>query len=389
MSYFNYDPFFGDEEDENKREKKTENGFIDPFFSEDDKPKKTIEIDAVEEKDTEPTHSYEQNRYYNGNGNYNNGGNGSSNHYPPNGNYHEKTVKQHGIGLIIAIMIPILVITNVLTGVLVFNSLWAETKESYDAEIHKLLQKETNLTIDTTSLLAYNVAKTQMDNCLEITASSSTSAGSGTGYIVSESGYVITNAHVVTYEQTVRTGIGPAAMTTTKTYVCPTITCAFADNETAYVLTIVDYDLDLDIALCKMENPPKNLTCVKFADSTLLQYGEPCVAIGNAGGYGLATTEGIISAPIQYFTLSGDNFTTAAIQHSAAINPGNSGGPLFNMYGLVIGMNTFKLIPTTELGTDGMGFAIPSAVIKDYINGLNLSDLSISYTSYTGSTTAE
>ncbi len=382
MSYFNYDPFFGDEEDENKRNKKTTNGFIDPFFSEND-DEKPIEIRAIDEKDTEESKPFEE-RHFGYGGSNGNGGGHNDNPPPKNyGGYNQKAVKQHGIGLIIAIMIPILVITNVLTGVLVFNSLWKETKESYDAEIHKLLQKETNLTIDTTSLLAYNVAKTQMDNCIEIKASSSTSAGSGTGFIVSESGYVITNAHVITYEQTVRTGIGPAAMTTTKTYVCPTITCSFADNETAYVLTVVDYDLDLDIALCKIENAPKNLTCVKFADSTLLQYGEPCVAIGNAGGYGLATTEGIVSAPIQYFTLSGDNFTTAAIQHSAAINPGNSGGPLFNMYGLVIGMNTFKLIPTTELGTDGMGFAIPSAVIKDYINGLNLSDLYISYTTYT------
>lgn len=386
MSYFNYDPFFNDEEDENKRNKdrKTENGFIDPFFSDDEKPEqKPIEIRAIDETETKP----EENRSFGGSGSGNsyNGGNGGYN----GGDYRGRTVKQHGIGLIIAIMIPILVITNVLTGVLVFNSLWKEAKASYDEEIHKLVSKETNLTIDTTSLLAYNVAKTQMDNCVEIKAISTTSAGSGTGFIVSENGYIITNAHVVTYEQTIRTGVGPASTTTTKTYVCPTITCAFADNETAYALTVVAYDLDLDIAVCKFQNAPKNLSCVKFSDSTLLQYGEPCVAIGNAGGYGLATTEGIVSAPIQYFNLSGDNFTTAAIQHSAAINPGNSGGPLFNMYGLVIGMNTFKLIPTTELGTDGMGFAIPSAVIKDYVNGLNLPDLTISYTTYSGTSTNE
>ena len=380
MSYFNYDPFFGDEDDQDKRSENNQpkNGFIDPFFSDNNDENDKPEVRVLETRDDDSSQNV-------GNGSGNGGNHRPQEPQRPYKPYREKTKRQYGIGLIIAIMIPLLVITNVLTGVIMFNTLWQDAKTSYDKEIHKLLSKETNLTIDTTSLLAYNVAKTQMDNCLEIKAVSSTSSGSGTGYIISESGYVVTNAHVITYEQTVRTGIGPGSVTTTKTYVCPTITCAFADNETEYPLTVVAYDEELDIALCKMENAPSDLSCVKFADSTLLQYGEPCVAIGNAGGYGLATTEGIVSAPIQYFNLSGKSSTTSAIQHSAAINPGNSGGPLFNMYGLVIGMNTFKMIPTTEVGTDGMGFAIPSAVIKDYINGLNLSDLMISYTTYSDS----
>ncbi|MEG2117475.1 MAG: trypsin-like peptidase domain-containing protein, partial [Clostridia bacterium] len=128
--------------------------------------------------------------------------------------------------------------------------------------------------------------------------------------------------------------------------------------------------------------PPSNLRAAKFGDSTLLSFGEPCVAIGNAKGYGLAVTEGVISAPIQYYNLSSrDNALTAAVQHSAAINQGNSGGPLFNMYGLVVGINSFKLTSaTSEVAIDGMGFAIPSAVAKDYVNGLNISGLNISYT---------
>ena len=134
-------------------------------------------------------------------------------------------------------------------------------------------------------------------------------------------------------------------------------------------------------AVCKFKVVPTNLVPVTFADSTLLSYGEPCIAIGNAQGYGLATTEGVISAPIQYYKLtSRDEALTSAVQHSAAINPGNSGGPLFNMYGQVIGINSFKLTGNSDLAIDGMGFAIPTAVAKDYVNGLRIDGLTIKYT---------
>lgn len=438
MSYFNYDPFFGNEDEDNKQNenKKDLNNPFDEsrngadLSSLDKVDKEKISNDSqthlvdnngdsinavvnsqnndnaespnAEEKLSESTPFEKSNdcqkplpanffgeqqkdssqSYGDGynNGNYNNypngfGGNGN------NGGYVEKK-KRHGVGLILAILIPILIITNIFTCVFVFNKVWADAKTEYDAKLESLINQETNLTIDTTSLLAYNVTKSQLKNTVEISSTYSSGASNGTGFVISKDGYIVTNAHVVLYERTIRTGIGPSATTKTEVAVAEKITVNFVGSETLYSLQVISYDSDLDIAVCKMVNPPSNLSYVKFADSTLLQFGEPCVAIGNAEGYGLAVTEGVISSPIQYFTLSGKNSTTAAIQHSAAINPGNSGGPLFNMYGLVVGMNTFKLITNSDVGTDGMGFAIPSAVIKDYVNGLNIQGLTISYTSY-------
>jgi len=261
--------------------------------------------------------------------------------------------------------------------VFVFNSVWADAKTKFQNDINQVLTQTANVSGDVNAFIAYNVAKDHIDSVVEISSTYPSGSSSGSGFIATADGYVITNAHVITYEQSLNSGFGRPTQTVLR--VCPTITCNFKNSTETYNLTVLEYNEDLDIAVCKIANPPANLTPVKFADSALLQFGEPCVAIGNAQGYGLAVTEGVISAPIQYFALSGKTGKTAAVQHSAAINPGNSGGPLFNMYGYVIGINTFKLSTSTDIAIDGMGFAIPSAVAKDYINGLGLEGLVIEY----------
>lgn len=387
MSYFNYDPFFDNEDEENKKNEQ-------PSYSnnEEGTPKYTIssindEDNSINDRENTSTHNPASFMTVLDNPTDNKRENptdffGEKSEYSQNPTFIDYQPKKKGIGvgLLIAIFLPILIISNVITSVITFNSIWSEAKADYDAKINEIIRKETNITIDSTSLLAYNVAKSQLANTVEFTSRTMNGGKSGSGFIVSADGYIITNAHVVTYTQSIRTGIGPSATIRTQTAVAEEITVNFANSENYFDVKVVAYDSDLDIAVCKMTNPPRNLTYVNIADSTILEYAEPCVAIGNAQGYGLAVTEGIVSSPIQYINLSGKVATTSAIQHSAAINEGNSGGPLFNMYGMVIGMNTFKLIPDSEVGIDGMGFAIPSAVIKDFVNGLNLPDLTISYT---------
>ena len=90
------------------------------------------------------------------------------------------------------------------------------------------------------------------------------------------------------------------------------------------------------------------------------------VAIGNANGYGISVTQGVVSAPYRNFTSSGIN--TVAIQTDAAINEGNSGGPLANKYGAIIGINSFKTVTSTS---ESLGFAIPSYVVLSYIEEVN------------------
>ena len=369
MSDYNKDPFFDNNEENTKQpENRINNVNLDPFFDyEEQKSEVNNENSQQKEQPKKPT--FEQ-------------------------SFPSYTVGQERIdvkpeaaktrvgnalslGIIIAIMIPILVISNVITSVFVFNSVWADAKTKFQNDINQVLTQTANVSGDVNAFIAYNVAKDHIDSVVEISSTYPSGSSSGSGFIATADGYVITNAHVITYEQSLNSGFGRPTQTVLR--VCPTITCNFKNSTETYNLTVLEYNEDLDIAVCKIANPPANLTPVKFADSTLLQFGEPCVAIGNAQGYGLAVTEGVISAPIQYCALSGKTGKTAAVQHSAAINPGNSGGPLFNMYGYVIGINTFKLSTSADISIDGMGFAIPSAVAKDYINGLGLEGLVIEY----------
>lgn len=427
MSYNNFDPFFDDEPKDNEESSQTQtqqnnsqssyfflgnNGANNPFEnneSSDNDQNRQIKTDndnhSSDNSDGNsnlPTDNSDRNSnlptdngspnngggYYGNGGNNGNGGNfGGGN----NGGYYNygngnggatKKKKSPTLGIILAVIIPILIITNILTSILVFNNVWKDARTEFEAELNNIVSKENDYVLSNNTMLSYNIAKQEMKSVVEIYSTTSVGSSAGTGFVVTADGYILTNAHVVTYQSKSIQGIGPAGGLVTTTNTAEKVVIQFEGNETQYPVEVIAYDTTLDLAVLKIKNPPQNLRPVKFADSTLLSFGEPCVAIGNAKGYGLAVTEGVISSPIQYYNLtSRDNALTAAVQHSAAINPGNSGGPLFNMFGLVVGINSFKLTSATdEVALDGMGFAIPSAVVKDYVNGLNINGLKITYT---------
>ena len=366
MAYNGFDPFF-DNENDNKNQEPTQNP-----PNEYKKPLEPAETSNIFFSENNNNNAFSNNSINNTPENNNNNNQGYQSSNPP----YNKKKKPVGLGILLIILLPLLLITNVITSVFVFNFAWQDAHTSLKAELNTLIDKENNLPVDS-QFLAYNISKEHLPSVLEITAVGGTGASSGTGFILTDTGYFLTNAHVVTYQKSTFQGMGTINK---ETAVSEKITVAFADNETAYSVSVIAYDTNLDLAVCKFDTAPANLQPVTFADSTLLSYGEPCIAIGNAQGYGLATTEGVISAPIQYYNLSSrDNALTSAVQHSAAINPGNSGGPLFNIYGQVVGINSFKLTGNSELAIDGMGFAIPSAVAKDYINGLKIEGLNIQY----------
>ena len=213
--------------------------------------------------------------------------------------------------------------------------------------------------------VAQNVAYATMPSVLELTCSdtrSRTTSG-GTGFVLNDEGYVVTNAHVITFTYRY----------TTVSY--RTIVAKYHDSATEFSMNVVAYDESLDLAVLKFANPPENLgteeggqeTTVTFADSDNLKYGQVAVAIGNANGYGLAVTSGVVSAPERKFQNS-DGSVTRAIQTDAAINPGNSGGPLFDKWGHVIGVNSFKIV--TE-NTENLGYAIPSNVVIEYLKSVS------------------
>lgn len=181
----------------------------------------------------------------------------------------------------------------------------------------------------------------------------------GTGVIMSEDGYIITNAHCV-YDTSATYQAGKAI----------SVSVVMGDeNETEYEAQIVGYDIQTDLAVLKID--ADGLTAAEFGDSNALQVGELVVAIGNPLGFELfgTTTCGIVSALNREITI--DEKTMTLIQTDAAINHGNSGGPLLNGYGQVIGINSAKM--GSSYGSDnveGLGFAIPISDAKEIIENL-------------------
>lgn len=172
----------------------------------------------------------------------------------------------------------------------------------------------------------------------------STATASGSGIIVSEDGYILTNNHVVNSSSTSSYyQISQAQKVTVSLY----------NDEKSYDATIVGTDAQTDLAIIKIE--ATGLKAAELGDSDSVKVGEFAMAVGNPLGLSSSVTTGIISAVNRKVTDDEKN-TYNAIQTDAAINSGNSGGALVNSEGKVIGINTLKLSGT---GVEGIGFAIP------------------------------
>ena len=172
---------------------------------------------------------------------------------------------------------------------------------------------------------------------------------SGTGIVMSQDGYVITNYHVIESAQQIYVTL---------------------ENDSQYVAELVGGDETSDLAVLKVD--ATDLTPAEFGDSDALRVGDTVVAIGDPLGAELrgTMTDGIVSAINRDVNLSGRRMTM--IQTNAALNSGNSGGPLINCYGQVIGINTMKMrnYSTTSSTVEGLGFAIPMTSAKPILDEL-------------------
>lgn len=168
--------------------------------------------------------------------------------------------------------------------------------------------------------------------------------GSGSGIIISEDGYIVTNQHVIEDANE--------------------ITVILNSGEECQA-TLVGADSKTDLAVLKINK--KGLQAAPLGDSNLAEVGDLAVAIGNPLGQELAgtVTSGVISAVNRKMTVDGRTYNL--IQTDAAINPGNSGGALVNKYGQVIGINSIKM---SQEGVEGIGFAIAMSEAKPIIDDL-------------------
>lgn len=170
-------------------------------------------------------------------------------------------------------------------------------------------------------------------------------ASSGTGFFITQDGYILTNCHVVEGASSVKVTLY---------------------NGETYDATVVGSDEDYDIAVVKIDVTGAN--AVVLGDSEKLAIGESVAAIGNPlGELTFSMTSGIVSCVNRAINVDGTPFNM--IQIDCSINPGNSGGPLFNSYGEVIGIVTAKYSTYSNTTVEGLGFAIPindvAAMVED------------------------
>ncbi len=177
------------------------------------------------------------------------------------------------------------------------------------------------------------------------TGTSFAAVGQGSGIVMSEDGYILTNAHVV---DGASKGIK-----------------VVLSDKTEYEAKIIGMDTASDIAVIKI--PAKGLSPAQFGDSESVSVGEDVVTIGSPAGFYGSVTKGIVSGLDRQIKVENSSISMSCIQIDAAINPGNSGGALLNMWGQVIGITSSKLASSDY---DGIGFAISINAAKPIIENL-------------------
>lgn len=173
------------------------------------------------------------------------------------------------------------------------------------------------------------------------------SSSSGSGVIISNDGYIVTNNHVVEGGDKIEVILN--------------------NNKKSFKATIIGTDPSTDLALIKIDG--NNLPAITFANSEVLQIGEWVLAVGNPFNLTSSVTAGIVSAKGRNININHGQFPIESfIQTDAAINPGNSGGALVNTDGQLVGVNAAILSKTGSYS--GYGFAIPSNIVKKIVTDL-------------------
>ena len=215
------------------------------------------------------------------------------------------------------------------------------TINSLTDSLSSLSSKQTDLNKQISSIKASASADFSgvIENVLPSVVTIKTDVGQGTGFFVTDNGYIATNYHVVD-------GARAAVVVTS--------------DMVQHKIKIVGYNNDMDVALLKMDGSSVKMV---LGDSSDVRIGEKVVALGNPLGLSFTATEGIISAVDR----NGINDLPYYFQTDVPLNPGNSGGPLINTQGEVIGINNFK-----AQDAEGVGFALEINRAKKVLNEISI-----------------
>lgn len=219
--------------------------------------------------------------------------------------------------------------------------------EDVNLEINQTPEPENSVSSDGV-LSLQEIYDKSIASVVSITCSSSTGGSSGTGVVLAENGYIVTNCHVVEDATAISVQLS---------------------DDRKFRASLVGADETSDLAVLYVD--AQDLIPAQFGNSDSLRVGDTVCAIGDPLGVELrgTMTNGIISAINRDITTNGRTMTL--IQTNAALNSGNSGGPLINSYGQVVGINTMKIGDyMSSAGVEGLGFAIPSTTVVDIVTQL-------------------
>ncbi len=268
-----------------------------------------------------------------------------------------KKRKGFGAGKLIAVFAIVIVLSVVLGGVsgfLVADKFSENTGNSVqggNVVIYESVNSDSSSQILDSNVTITEIAKKVAPSVVEITTeivqngyfASTIKQGAGSGVIISEDGYIVTNHHVIDGAKTIN---------------------VILNNGKSYAATLIGTDEQTDIAVLKIE--ASGLIPATFGKSGDLEVGDFALAVGNPlGKLGGTVTNGIISALEREVEV--DGIVMTLMQTNAAVNPGNSGGGLFNSYGELIGIVNLKV---ADEDVEGIGFAIPIDVAKVVIRDL-------------------
>ncbi len=171
----------------------------------------------------------------------------------------------------------------------------------------------------------------------------------GSGFVISQDGYIVTNQHVVAGAREVSVAVGDGAEQQAE---------------------VVGQDASTDIALLKVDTSGTELPVLSLGDSDAVRVGDATVAIGNPFGLDRTLTTGVVSALARTIQAPDGYAISGVLQTDAALNPGNSGGPLLDAQGSVIGVNSQIETSGTTAANTGVGFAVPASTVERVVEQL-------------------
>lgn len=268
----------------------------------------------------------------------------------------KKKKKNGGAGKVIALLLAVLVLATAggFLGAFLGRGIRHGTAELQQSGRENI--KVTVKTVDGHTLMTpAEVYAANVNSVVSINSTSKTTnvfgqtvpaASSGTGFIVTADGYIVTNQHVVSGATEVQVTL--------------------YGGET-YPATVIGGDSEYDVAVIKID--AKDLTPVILGNSTEVNVGDTILAVGNPlGELTFSQSQGTVSCCNRAINVDGTPFNM--IQIDASINPGNSGGPLFNLYGEVVGIVSAKYSSYSNTSVEGLGFAIPISDVQAIITDI-------------------